>query len=201
MSWLTHMNSREPSFFAYKFMVPEPQKLYLAEIDYPDDAFRTYAIAVRDSVPADYPIAGGVDTGHEYPLTNGMLTHSLLFRPNSTDLRLLVANARDGVRAAAAKIRIYRVEGDALPPLLPTPDEGRGFANWYEEGSNFAGMYGADRRKGLPEYLRPPTAGRRRWRSSARIRCGRHWRSTSSDFIRAPTTAASPLRPPPTSPK
>ena len=154
VSWLTHMNSREPSFFAYKFTVPEPQKLYLAEIDYPDDAFRTYAIAVRDSVPADYPIAGGVDTGHEYPLTNGMLTHSLLFRPNSTDLRLLVANARDGVRAAAAKIRIYRVEGDALPPLLPTPDEGRGFANWYEEGSNFAGMYGADRRKGLPEYLK-----------------------------------------------
>lgn len=154
VSWLTHMNSREPSFFAYKFTVPEPQKLYLAEIDYPDDAFRTYAIAVRDSVPADYPIAGGVDTGHEYPLTNGMLTHSLLFRPNSTDLRLLVANARDGGRAAAAKIRIYRVEGDALPPLLPTPDEGRGFANWYEEGSNFAGMYGADRRKGLPEYLK-----------------------------------------------
>ena len=39
------------------------------------------------------------------------------------------------------EIRLYRVDGDL--PLLDVPVQGgRSFANWYEEGINFTGIYG-----------------------------------------------------------
>lgn len=145
--WLKHMNATDPEWFAYTLTVPEIQVPYIIEVDYPDDALRTFCIAVREGVPGAYPSAGGVDSGGEWELSNRMLTHSLIYWPRSTDLRLVLMPALDGRRAAAAKIRVYRIDGDL--PLLAQPRQGgRHFANWYEEGSNFRGVFGGSKIRG-----------------------------------------------------
>lgn len=160
VSWLSHMNSQEPSWFAYRIRVPEAQKPYLVEIDYPDDSYRTFAISLRNQGDSSYPAAGGVETGHEYPLSNRMLTHTLLSWFAQRDSRLIVANACDGRRGAASKIRVYRIENPILPPATSSSPAGRGFSNWYEEGSGFMGLYGCDsRRKSLDDMI----VGADRW--------------------------------------
>lgn len=132
-----------PSWFAYVLRRVAPQHPHLVEIDYPDDAHRTFAIALRESNPLSYPVAGGVDSGGEYPQTQRMLTHTLYYWPRARDTRLTFLPAHDGKPAAAARVRVYRLDG-AMPPLVGTsPQQGRVFANWYEEGSNFLSMYGA----------------------------------------------------------
>ncbi len=136
-------NKQECGWFAYRLSVPDPQTPYLLETDYPDDAFRTFCIAVREASPDAYPVAGGVDSGECYSLTRTMQTHTLLFWPRTRDLRALFVTAHNGRRgAAASKIRLYRVEGELPLPDVP-PRGGRSFGNWYEEGSNFMAVYGA----------------------------------------------------------
>lgn len=132
----------EPSWFAYRLRNIVPQTPYLVEVDYPDDRLRTFAIALRESAPLSYPVAGGVDSGGEFSISKRTLTQSLLFWPRAEGTRVTLLNAHDGRRAAATAIRVYRVDA-ALPPLIPQGTAGRQFLNWYEEGSNFLSMYGA----------------------------------------------------------
>jgi hypothetical protein len=144
--WLDRTRSRlplhDPSWFAYELKGLQPQQPHLVEIDYPDDARRTFAIALRESQPLSYPVAGGVDSGGEFALSQAMQTHSLLYWPRAEGTRIVFLPARSGDRAAAARIRVYRLDGD-LPPLAAPRENGRRFVNWYEEGSNFLSMYGA----------------------------------------------------------
>ncbi|MFN0316755.1 MAG: family 10 glycosylhydrolase [Burkholderiales bacterium] len=130
-----------PSWFAYKLPGLVAQNPYWVEVDYPDDAQRTFAIALREGNPLSYPIAGGVDSGGEFALSNATQTQGLLFWPRGEEVRLALLNAHDGGSAAAARARVYRVEGD-LPPMAKPSQGRRHFANWYEEGSNFLSMYG-----------------------------------------------------------
>lgn len=154
VSWLSHMNSHEPSWFAYRIEVPEAQKPYLVEVDYPDDSFRTFAISLRNQGDTSYPAAAGVETGHEYPLSNRMLTHTILSWFKEKQSRLIIANACDGQRGAASKIRVYRIKNSVLPPMKKVDPAERSFSNWYEEGSGFMGLYGCDsRRKSLEDML------------------------------------------------
>jgi hypothetical protein len=152
-----HKNPINPSWFAYRVTVPTAGKAYVLEVDYPDDRLRTFAITIRDRQPGVYPVAGGVDSGGEFSLTHRLQTHSLIFWPNSTDLRVALMTAQTGLRAAAAKIRVYQIEGNL--PLLNVPrSEGRTFANWYEEGLNFASIYG-----GNPQTVEGVLLGAERW--------------------------------------
>jgi hypothetical protein len=135
---------RDSSWFAYCLNIPKTQKPYVIETDYPDDAFRTFCISIREALPPDstYPVTSGVDTGECYTLTRKMQTDTMLFWPRTTDVRVVLMAVHNGRRAAASKIRLYRVDGDL--PLLDVPVRGgRSFANWYEEGANFTGLYGA----------------------------------------------------------
>lgn len=134
--------NRQTSFFAYRFTVPEAQQPYLLEFDYPDDALRTFLCVIREASTDSYPLATGPDTGGEYPISNQMQTMSILFWPHTTDLRAVFLCPHTGRRAAASKVRIYRINGEL--PLLKVPATGgRSFGNWYEEGSNYLGIYGA----------------------------------------------------------
>ena len=136
-------HDQDCGWFAYPFSVPAIQEPYLLETDCPDDAFRTFCIAIREASTDAYPIAGGLDTGGCYACSNRMQTHSILFWPKTRDLRVVFVTAHNDRRgAAASKIRLYRIEG-GLPLLDAPPDQGRSFANWYEEGDNFLGVYGA----------------------------------------------------------
>ncbi|HSQ02693.1 MAG TPA: hypothetical protein VLN59_01585, partial [Burkholderiales bacterium] len=131
-----------PSWFAYVLKNLAPQQAYLVEVDYPDDADRTFAIALRESDPLSYPVAGGVDSGGEFALSQKMQTQALLVYPRAREPRIVFLNAHNGKRAAAARARVYRVDGP-LPALVPAQQNGRTYANWYEEGSNLLSMYGA----------------------------------------------------------
>jgi len=135
-----HHNTPE-SWFAYTLATPDVGKPHVLEVDYPDDDCRTFLIAIRESSADDYPVAGGVDTGGCWSLSNGMLTHSLLFWPKTASPRVAFLAAHNGRRAAAARVRVYRVDGE-IPVLNVPATGGRTFLNWYEEGSNFAGFYG-----------------------------------------------------------
>ena len=132
----------EPSWFAYKLKIPRKQRPYIVEVDYPDDHLRSFAIVLREGAPLTYPVAGGVDSGGEFSLSHSMAMHTLIFWPRDMDTRIVFMNARPGNRAAAAKIRVFQLE-DEIPALLPPIKGGRDFANWYEEGPNFIGIYGA----------------------------------------------------------
>lgn len=149
--WLDYQNNpiklTEASWFAYILNGIEKQQPHLVEIDYPDDAERTFAIALRESAPLSYPVAGGVSSGGEFLLSDRMQTHSLIYWPRAEGTRLVFLPARNGTRAAAASIRVYRLNGD-LPPLhdfhaARARPGTRAFVNWYEEGTNFMSMYGA----------------------------------------------------------
>ena len=154
VGWYGHMNATEPCWFAYSVKVPQPQRQYVVEVDYPDDALRTFAIVLREAVTGSYPTAGGVDSGGEFSLSHKMQTHSLLYWAQSTDLRVVLINATDGMRAAAAKIRVYEVQGE-LPPLDVPLKGGRNFGNWFEEGTSFLGLYGGPdfSQAGMKDYL------------------------------------------------
>lgn len=141
VGWLDHMNSKDPSWFAYKVEIDSVQQPYVVEVDYPDDAKRTFCIAVRESKMVSYPVATGVDCGGEFSLSNKMLTNTAVIYPRAKDLRILLVQPLTGMRAAAAKIRVYKVNGDL--PLLDVPVRGgRDFGDWFEEGSSYVGMYG-----------------------------------------------------------
>jgi hypothetical protein len=138
-------HGQDSGWFAYKFTVPEPRVPYIVETDCPDDAFRTFCTVIREAATDAYPVAIGMDTGDCYSVSNKMQTQSVLFWPKTKDLRVVFMTAHNGRRgAAAAKIRVYKVDGDL--PLMNAPLKGgRIFANWYEEGSNFLSVYGADK--------------------------------------------------------
>jgi hypothetical protein len=155
----------EPSWFAYRLHNVVAHQSYLVEVDYPDDRLRTFAIALRESAPLSYPVAGGVDSGGEFSLSNAILTESLLYWPRAEGTRVTLLNAHDGRRAAASRIRVYRLDG-ALPPLVPPSTSGRQFLNWYEEGTNFLSMYGAADRD------TSATGAATRWASAVRYAGG-----------------------------
>ena len=140
IGWYGHMNAVQPCWFAYSVKIPHPQRQYVVEVDYPDDALRTFCIVLREAVAGTYPTAGGVDSRGEFSLSYKMQTHSLLHWAQSTDLRVMMITATDGMRAAAARIRVYEVEGELAPLDVPSKG-GRSFGNWFEEGSSFLGFW------------------------------------------------------------
>ncbi len=131
----------EPSWFAYTLEGLAPQQRYRIEVDYPDDALRTFAIALRESAPLSYPVATGIDSGGEYSLSNAMQTHAFTVWPRAAAPRLTFLTAHDGSRAACSRIRVYRAEAPEALPVSDAPAR-RQFLNWFEEGSNFPSMFG-----------------------------------------------------------
>lgn len=126
------------SGFAYLFDVPDPGKPYLIEIEHPDDDWRSICVPVSDvlDMSADPPKGNlprtyAYETGGYLPLSNKLLTEKFMFWPNGKQLHLGLVSARIGKRAAAAKIKIYEIEG-ALPSQARGA-EGRFLGIWMEE--------------------------------------------------------------------
>ncbi|MEI6719274.1 MAG: hypothetical protein WCO67_00785 [Betaproteobacteria bacterium] len=131
-----------PSWFAYALSGLVPQQRYRIEVDYPDDALRTFAIAMRESAPLSYPVATGVDSGGEYLLSNAMQSTAITVWPRAPDPRLVFLTAHNGSRAACSRIRVYRATAPEPPPATAGIPGRRQFLNWFEEGSNFPSMFG-----------------------------------------------------------
>jgi hypothetical protein len=138
-----HRNAAE-SWYAYKLSTPAVGKPHVLEVDYPDDDMRTFVIALRENSSDDYPTAGGVDSGGAWPLSGRIQTQSIIFWPKTSDPRVALMCVHNGLRAAAARIRVYRIDGE-IPPLDVPVTGGRTFFNYYEEGGNFAGFFGGSK--------------------------------------------------------
>src|SRR5262249_14484409 len=102
----------------------------------------TFAVVVRESAPLAYPVAAGADTGGEYPLSGGLQTLTLRGWPRAAAPRLVFLAPHDGARAACPRVRVVRESAAAGAAPLGARD-GREYLSWYEEGSNYLGLYGA----------------------------------------------------------
>jgi hypothetical protein len=145
---------QEPSWFAYRVPALTPQRPYLVEVEYPDDALRTFAVMMRESAPLDYPVSIGIDTGGDLATSGRMQRRAFIYWPRSPEPRLVVATAHDGRRAALARIRIWSLddtETDSITTRMPA--NGRQFAHWYEEGLNFLSLFGAPDRDAVGQRV------------------------------------------------
>ena len=94
----------------------------------------------------DYTMQVGYMVGGEYPSTGKILTHRCLYWTCGDDVALIAMTAKDNAPAAISAIRVYAVEGAALPPAAakePKRADGwrRSVALYYEDpaiGYDFA---------------------------------------------------------------
>jgi hypothetical protein len=127
------------SGFSYAIDVPEAQVPYLLEVDYPDDDRRTTNVIILENAKKanglQYPAAqlgSGYETGDWFELTNKLQLHQVAFWPTTKELRVALVSMNPGMRPAASKIRVYRLEG-GLPGQVKAIKNGRIFASWTEE--------------------------------------------------------------------
>jgi hypothetical protein len=135
-------SSREPSWFAYALRGVLPQQRYRVEIDYADDAIRTFAVTWREPSPLTYAVATAVESGREYRLSNTMRTIVFHAWARAAGPRLVFMPSHDGLRAACLRIRVY-LAGATSASAVSAPAGNRQFLQWYEEGENFTGLFGA----------------------------------------------------------
>ncbi len=133
------------SWFAYTLPVTLTKgQLYRLEVDYPDNADRSFLVELRQSGTQPYQVRGsGVDTGGPYIPTNQMRTHKIFFWAGASTepARVVILNYQTGMKAAVSKIRLYQVSGE-LPWLLGNdPGAGRSFGHWFEEPFCFTTTY------------------------------------------------------------
>jgi sugar lactone lactonase YvrE len=143
--------------FAYKFDLPEANQLYRLQVDYPDDDRRTMGFNLQDFPGGQsygsggFIQGGGVETGDHYPLSHSLKTHeSYFFCRNPKGLVIPVVNLLPGWKAAAARIRIARVEGGL--PAVPNPEprtlnpahSGRAMGFYFEEPGRWDSYFGGD---------------------------------------------------------
>lgn len=134
--------------FAIRLALEENVPLHCLEIDYPDDTNRTADVIVQRSKQSggDYTLQVGYACGAEYPNTGKTLTHRCLYWTRETDVTLVMMTARKGAPAAVSEIRVYAVDGEALPaaelaPAPPVDGRVRHFGSYWEDpaiGSDFA---------------------------------------------------------------
>lgn len=148
VGYLQNMNAHAPSWFSYKLKLPDLEGPYLVEVDYPNDEPRTMLAQIRQGPPEiggndvfPYTTGVGVDTGNEFLLSNQNEKFSVLVWPTGRDWRITLMTPQTGLRAAASKIRLYKVTG-ALPPTPGLTPNGRPFAQWYEEGLSYLTVFG-----------------------------------------------------------
>ena len=137
--------SKRPSWMAWSFKVPEANVPYVFEFDYPDDTERSTMFVLRSATRSAYPLSINADCGGEFKLTKKMQTASFIGFPFDDDIRLLVACGADGMRGAVSKIRIFKVNGGVLPPMLPAQSGMREYQNFYEEEGSMISVYIAAR--------------------------------------------------------
>jgi hypothetical protein len=132
----------DPGFFGYNVTGTEPGKPYLIEFTYPDDAYRTFAVAAFDR-NGGYPSGGGADSGWTYPVSNAMHTGHVLHWAKTKKIQVAVINAyADAEPGAVQRIRVYALPR-GLNALLRGKPGGRRLAYWHEETGSLPIVYAA----------------------------------------------------------
>ena len=110
--------NRQFDRFALHFSLPTDKPLYLVDIIYPDDKYRTMDFLIQASgfSGSDYSFAQGVSTGGEFPNSGKMRHHRCLYWVHaSNDLTFIATSWQPDAPAAVSEIRIYEVTDAALP--------------------------------------------------------------------------------------
>lgn len=126
-------------WFAYILNIPEIQKPYLIEIEYPDNERRTTAIVLVERFGAPQP-AVGYFSGGFYPLSNKMQKMEFYIFPRDKDPRLLFYNWDTGRRSAVSKIYVYRIK-EFKSLSVKSPE--RLYGIYQEEPMRYTYFYGA----------------------------------------------------------
>lgn len=130
-----------PNWFAYSVDGLSPNRPYVLEIEFPDDAPRVFVVALRSTNGQGYPTSIGAETGVIWPLSNRMVKMSAIVWPSSSKARVVVFNIHDGMKAAMGHIRLYEAESPEASSTTPSTT-GRDVTFWYEEGDNFRDLVG-----------------------------------------------------------
>ncbi|NLO72957.1 MAG: hypothetical protein GX100_02460, partial [candidate division WS1 bacterium] len=133
--------------FSYAIDIPDTDGPCMLEVDYPDDDRRTMGFWVNDQADPlimrnSAPVTGGVETGDRYRCSQTMQTHQAVFWPNGEHLIVAVMNLNYSMRAAAARIRVYKVE-EPFPAGPPNRPDGRRLGYYYEESGRWLFHFGA----------------------------------------------------------
>ena len=137
--------------FAVRLRLDASAPLHCIEIDYPDDAERTADVIVQRSKnpKGDYAMQVGYLCGGEFRNSNQMLVHRCLYWQHGDDVALVAMTAKDNAPAAISEIRVYKVDGMALPvPEIdvaePVGGRVRHFGSYWEDPAIGCFDFGAD---------------------------------------------------------
>jgi hypothetical protein len=132
--------------FAYRMSVANPGKPHWLEIEYPDNATRTYVVNVFPSkfnrIYTNTLDTIGIITGGDYPLSGKLQTKRLLFWPDSKELAVAVMAYRKSDHEegpAIAKLRLYEQVGSL--PEAEASTTGRSIGLWQEDPSMLANLW------------------------------------------------------------
>lgn len=134
--------------FAYRFDLPDHDHVYKLIVDYPDDDRRTMGFWINDGAAirnsTGNTVTGGVETGDRYPVTHRMIQHEAIFYPrNHKDMVVAVVNLAPGGTAAAARVRIYQLDGQ-LPATALGHTRGRKMGYYFEESGRWLKHFGGE---------------------------------------------------------
>ncbi|MBI3947704.1 MAG: hypothetical protein HY321_17420 [Armatimonadetes bacterium] len=149
--------ARRGDMFSYRFRFEHPGSWYLVELDYPDNADRGIAVSLQKPCKDIYSgsqAAPSVETGAKFPTSGMMRTLRWIHMGTADDMAVDVVSQKQGCRAAAARIRFYRIEGN-LPALKVAASRGRYLGLFAERGGLFARNFGG--------WYFPDVFNRARW--------------------------------------
>ena len=114
------------AMFSYRFQFKHPGSFYMMVVEYPNDDERWNAVSVSTSIPGTWSnsqTGASVYTGDKFPVTDEMRELRWLHVADQGPHTIDVVSHKNGLRAAARRIRIYRVE--ELPALKVAAPEGK----------------------------------------------------------------------------
>ena len=153
--------ARKMNRFAFEVLFPEKVldgRPVMLEIEWPDDKPRSmglYMYPASKGAQHRDRLGGGVQSGHEYPLTGKMQKTRYLFHPGLTSY-LFEARAMIGnFPAAVAGFRVFEIENERLPKLAVNAPQGlpaRRFG-YQDEDETFDQNLGWDYKDKTPQVV------------------------------------------------
>ncbi len=112
------------SYFSYQLQFKHPGDFYVIELEYPDNAERSFTVSISSKKPgiwSNSQTGSGVDAGRKYNNTGKMRKLRFIHVADSGPHSVDIINMAEGISGAAKSLKIYHVKGG-----LPKLDAGKG---------------------------------------------------------------------------
>ena len=107
------------SYFSYRFEFDQPGAFYMLELAYPDDGMRVFDVCIStkyEKVWTNSQSGVGAETGGKFHNSGEMKALQWIHVADSGVHSVDVLNVRDGWKAAAASLKVYRILNE-LPAM------------------------------------------------------------------------------------